>query len=141
MTKTKSNGPRDLFRSTWWSAKLPQGWTGAEDSECATFRANPPLGALQISSVRKDKADITEEELKDFAVERIPPGTQLNRVSYGRFSGFAAEYFQKGLYWREWLLGSGHLLVYATYNVALGGEDLEADKIEAILSSLVPIQV
>lgn len=139
MTKTRNSQPRRVFKSAWWSAELPQGWTGTEDSECATFRANPPIGALQISSARKDKTDVTEEEMKDFAVERIPQGIQLDKVSYGHFSGFTARYSQGGLYWREWLLKSGGLMMYATYNVAQGAEDLETDKIEDILRTLVPI--
>jgi len=139
MTKTRNSQPRRVFKSAWWCAELPQGWTGTEDSECATFRASPPLGALQISSAHKDKTDVTEEGMKDFAVERIPQGIQLDEVSYGHFSGFTAGYSQGGLYWREWLLKSGRLMVYATYNVAQGAEDLETDKIEAILRTLVPI--
>jgi hypothetical protein len=63
-------------------------------------------------------------------------GTELVKVSYGPFSGIATQYMKEGFFWREWWLASGGLMIYATYSVAQGGEDLEKDKIESILSSL-----
>lgn len=136
MTKTRNKGPIHSFKSAWWSVELPSGWIGSEDPECVTFRATPPLGALQLSAALKDGGSITEEDLQSLVKESPSPRTELVKVSYGSFFGVAIQYVKEGLFWREWWLASGRLMIYATYNVAKGGEDLEEDKIESILSSL-----
>jgi hypothetical protein len=76
--------------------------------------------------------------LRDFAEERVPEGESLLEVSYGPFSGFTVEYTKQGSFWKEWWLRSGRLMVYATYNVAEGGEALEREGVEKVLASLVP---
>ncbi|MGH9776939.1 MAG: hypothetical protein ACRD5I_00860 [Candidatus Acidiferrales bacterium] len=119
-----------------WSVELPSGWTGHAGQECATFQANPPLGALQISSARKDSAPVSDKHLKEFASERLPPGVLLKEAGYGSFSGFSAEYAKEDRFWKEWWLKSGQLMVYVTYNVVQEMKDSERDSVERILASL-----
>ncbi len=128
-----------MFRSVWWTVELPDGWSGQPDIECTTFHANPSLGALQISSARKDTAPVTGEDLKGFSKERLASGVEIEGVNYRSFSGFSAQHFDGGKFWREWWLMADHLMVYATYNVVQGAEDLERDKIESILASMAPV--
>jgi hypothetical protein len=74
--------------------------------------------------------------LEEFAQEHTARGGRLARVSYGPFSGFSVQYAKEGLFWQEWWLRSGQLMVYATYNVVEGSEQTEKNDIERILSSL-----
>jgi len=132
------SGVVNVFKSSWWSVVLPPRWVASEGPECVTLRAQPPLGALQISAARKE-TDVTDEDLHDIARESAAPGTVFNRVNYRHCSGIAALYVKQGVVWQYWWLRAGHLMVYATYNVVEGAEDLEKDKLERILASLTPV--
>jgi len=106
----------ETYDSAWWSMKIATGWHVRTDKECATFQQSPCIGAFQISSARKD-GPISSGDLKAFANEQMPHGTQLVEVSYGDFLGFTACYQREEMLWREWWLGFGPLMIYATYNV------------------------
>lgn len=126
------------FDGIWWSVELPAGWRGKPEQECATFQSMLGLGALQISSARNDAGPVTDEDLKEFAEGRLPAGIEVKVVTYGSCDGFTAEYAKEGSFWKEWWLRSGHLMVYATYNVRQGEEGLEMGDVERILRSLTP---
>jgi hypothetical protein len=137
---TRNAEPTEIFDGIWWRVRLPSGWSGHPDKECATFRARPPRGALQISSARKDEGRVTDQDLKEFAEGRVPLSTALRALTIGLFSGFSAEYSREGCFWKEWWLRSGHLMVYVTYNVEGGSEDSETAAVERIMASLEPVQ-
>jgi hypothetical protein len=80
------------YESVWWSVDLPPGWYGYADDRCSTFKANPEIGVLQISAARKSGDPVTEDELKEFALERIDAHIPLQSVTFGDFSGFTATY-------------------------------------------------
>ena len=127
------------FEAVWWSVKLPKGCSGKPDAECATLQANPALGALQISSARKETGLITDEDLHDFAKERMVSGIELREVTFGLFSGLSAQHFDDKIFCQEWWLRSEQLMVYVTYTVARGAKDMEVDQTRSILDSLAPI--
>lgn len=127
------------FNSVWWSVELPSGWSGHANEEFATFHRSPQLGVLQISSARKDSAPVTEQDLREFAQDRIPSDERVRKVSYGPFTGLAVEYAQSGLHWKERWLSCGNLLVYVTYTVDRDKEATESEDVEKILTSLLPI--
>jgi hypothetical protein len=135
-----SNGVAHVFKSAWWSINLPPGWTGIEEKECVTFRGSPSLGILQVSSARKDKGPVTDQDLREFAQSTAASNIQLHRVSYSRFSGFYAQYQKGSLFWKEWWLRSGQLMLYATYNMLQDKKELEEPIIEKIICSLQPIE-
>ena len=116
--------------------ELPPDWSGSLGGNCATLRANPPLGVLQISAARKEAGIITDEDLVQFAEDRIAPETPLNSVECGAFSGATARYRKDGLFWQEWWLKSNRLMVYVTYNVVQEHEGAEGDVIQSILATM-----
>jgi hypothetical protein len=131
----------ESFDGIWWSVEVPPGWRALRDAQCATFHRTPSIGAFQISSARKEAAPITNDDLKAFAINRIPEGAQLLRITYGQFSGFTASFRKDGSMWREWWLGAGKLMVYATYNVVADRLDAavkEQGDVESILATLKP---
>ncbi len=93
-------------------------------------------GALQISSARKDASAVTDEDLKEFASERVPSAVQLQGVSIGDFLGFAARYKREDRVWQEWWLRSGKVMVYVTYNVEEGQDTIAQEALSNILSTL-----
>ena len=131
--KTTGSALGEVYESSWWSVVLPPGWTASRENECTTFRATPPLGALQISSARKDLQPVDDNDLKEFAREHSNSAATLCDVKYGSFVGFSAERSQAGLYWKEWWLRSGRLMLYVTYNVAVPYKDSEMSLVEGIL--------
>lgn len=98
------------YESHWWSGDLPPGWTASTEGQCTTFRATPPLGALQISSARKDSGPIQDDDLKEFANERLDRDTHLSAAAFGPFSGFSSEREEGALFWKEWWLCSGRIM-------------------------------
>jgi hypothetical protein len=124
-----------IYESTWWSVKLPAGWTASSEKECVTFRATSPLGALQISSARKNAGPVQDDELIEFAKERQVSRPQLSSVTYQCFSGFMAERKIDGLAWKEWWLRSGDTMLYVSYTVVPPFTDSEMADVEAILRS------
>ena len=58
------------------------------------------------------------------------------RVEYKSFSGLSVNYAKDRLFWREWWLRAGNLMIYATYNVERGKEDIEKNDLGYIISSL-----
>jgi hypothetical protein len=74
--------------------------------------------------------------MKEFAEARLPSEAGLENVQLGCFEGFTGMYRQNELFWQEWWLRSGSLLLYATYNVVEGRQDSEQADIARILDSL-----
>jgi len=129
-----------IYRSKWWSVDLPPNWSGHPDDACSTFRAEPSLGVLQISAARKDTDPVSEDDLREFAADRIAQGASIQRASFATFSGFTASRRKNGLLWDEWWLRSGQLMVYATYNVDQKDSAAERGVVSRILSSLANLQ-
>jgi hypothetical protein len=124
------------YKASWWSVDLPTDWRGYPDAGCSTFRADPPLGVLQISAARKDAGIVTDQELKEFAESRLGREVTLRNAAFGNFAGLTAAYRKDGLFWEEWWLKAGCLMVYVTYNVVESGEAVEQAAITRILGSL-----
>jgi hypothetical protein len=75
-----------VFNSGWWSVELPNGRNCRHD-HFATFLDTPSVGALQISAARKERGAITDEDLIDFAKERIS-GVKIEKSNTFPCNGF-----------------------------------------------------
>jgi hypothetical protein len=105
------------YKSEWWSVDLPPAWFGCAGVDCTTFRAQPPVGVLQISAARNEANRVTDGDLREFAEARFAVAALSQHCAFGSFCGFTAEYRSNGLFWRERWLRSGQLMVYVTNNV------------------------
>jgi hypothetical protein len=123
------------FTSPFWSVSLPPTWQGESDPECATFVSDKRLGALQISSARKD-GGVTDDDLHDFAGEHLANGAKTKPVTAGAFTGFTFAYGDGENYWRKWFLRHGSLAVFVTYNCPVKHMHQEDPAVEAIVGSL-----
>jgi len=99
------------FDGIWWSVEVPTGWNAYRDEGCVTFQRSTAIGALQISSALNDSSLITDTDLEEFALERLPAGARLTQVTYGQFSGLTTSFQKNDSMWREWWLRSGRLMV------------------------------
>ncbi len=120
-----------------WSVSLPPHWEVYKDPECATFYADPNLGALQISSAQKDSGIVTNTDLMDFARDSVPTDIELAHVAFGNFDGLTAAYEENDIFWQKWWFRSDRLLVFATYNGPAGRTLEERVIIPKILRTLV----
>lgn len=127
------------YNSRWWSVHLPAKWQTKEDKECVTIFGEHFQSALQISSARKDSSAVTDEDIKDFANGRICDAVAFHKVDFGPFSEFYLERIENGIFWREWWLRSGHLLIYASYNVDEQFKVSETAIVDGIIKSLIPL--
>jgi hypothetical protein len=128
------------YKSAWWSVELPPNWRGYPDADCTTFRTQMfDGGALQISAARKDTGLVTDQDLQEFACDRLAAGAVFDSVRFRECSGFTTRYRKDGVSWQEWWLKSEHLMIYATYNVVPEKEYVEQDDVASILSSLASL--
>lgn len=119
---------------------MPAGWQAVENSECVTISGKNLLSAVQISAARNEAGLVTDEDLKDFAAERLGDQTSLCQINTPIFTGFYAEYIKKDTFWREWWLRSGDLMVYVTYNVDIKYRGTEMRQVDEIVRSLRPFK-
>jgi hypothetical protein len=79
------------YYSAWWEASLPPNWYGYSDDGVATFRSDDDIGALHISEALKDEP-VNDEDLREFAGDRIGGRACLVSIQLGEFDGINAEY-------------------------------------------------
>jgi hypothetical protein len=124
------------YISTWWYLDLPPDWCWQVDDSCVTFARTSEDGILQVSAARKDYGLVSDDELKGFASQRIAPNIPLESVRVGAFLGLTTRYRKDHRMWQEWWLRSGRLVIYVTYNIGLGSEQVEQDITANILLTL-----
>jgi hypothetical protein len=121
-----------LYKSAWWSLKVPAGWCGREEDACHTFESEDGVGALQVSAHRKGGAPVTDDDLREFAGE-VP----LRAVALDAVTGFRARFSDDDTFWIMWWLRAGSTLIHVTYNCALEDRNEEEETlIERSVSSL-----
>jgi hypothetical protein len=128
------------FKSHWWSVNLPADWRIVEDNECITLSGRQFSSAVQISAARKETGFITDEDLREFASERLSKKISLSKenINITTFTGLYAERIQNGVFWREWWLRSGSIMLYVTYNIEEQFREAEKFLVDEIVGSLSP---
>jgi hypothetical protein len=97
------------------------------------------VGALQISSDRKQSGDVSDEDLNAFAAEHVDAGAKLRPVQLGDFSGYHLHFGADDTYWRHWYLRHGSVALFVTYNCPPDDRGAEDGDIAIILESLKPV--
>jgi hypothetical protein len=120
------------YDSTDWSLEIPEGWRHEEDDSCTTFFHPQGLGALQISSYRKDQA-VTDDDLREFAGD-IP----LAGVSLGHLTGFRTRFAQDDTFWTKWWLRAGCQMIHVTYNCSVANRGREDEAVDSMTETLTP---
>lgn len=127
----------EIFNGEWWTVLLPTGWHAAPEEHGASFWRTPRLGTLHISSAKKSAGRVSDDDLKDFAAERLTAGHQLQRTESHAFSGFQCIRSDGTFHWNEWWLKDESLMIYANYVVPMDKTSgLEKQEVAAILESL-----
>lgn len=127
------------FRRNRWSAHLPVGWQGRNDIECATFTAEPEIGAFQISAAFK-ASTVLDDDLRDFAAEYLDAGAITHPATAGDFTGFEITFGVGKAYWRQWYLRHGKQMLFVTYNCSYKDRGIEDKAIDTILHTLKAVE-
>lgn len=126
-----------IFNGEWWSLRLPSGWRSRLEKHGASFSRAPRVGTLQVSAAVKNGGEVSDNDLLEYAAERLSAGHQLKRTRHQAFSGFKCIRTDGAVCWREWWLKHGALMIYATYVVSSDRvSEAEMAEVISILDSL-----
>ncbi len=125
------------LQQTLWSTELPDSWEVEQDEDTTILYRPDGFGSLQISALRQEQ-EVDGDFLEYLAGEHIEAGAAPEEVLCGEFSGLTLDYESENEFCSEWYLGSGTILIFATYCCALEDEGIEDDTIQAILDALKP---
>lgn len=120
------------YKSTDWSLDTAEGWMSEDGNSCTTFVHPSGVGALQVSSYRKDGV-VTDAELHEFA-GYLP----LVAMTIGQLNGFSARFSDGDTFWLKWWLRFDNQMIHATYNCPLVEGDREVRAVNSMILSLSP---
>ncbi len=126
---------KNIFESSWWSLQLPEGWEWEEDEDCVSFFSDDSVGELEVSAYQKEGAKVDDADLLEFIPEEIPVASGTP-VKIGEFTGFLISYHEDEVYWRQWWLKAGQILVYLTYNTDSADQGTKDAVTDQIVSTL-----
>jgi hypothetical protein len=129
------------FRAGSWKVDVRSPWIARDVDRCVEITQPEGTGALHISAARKE-SDVVDPDLREFASSEIPSGIAVEATAAGNFTGVTAEYvdWNTTAYWKKWWLRSGSLMLYVTYTCRRGDEEIEADDVEQMVSTLATTQ-
>lgn len=129
-----------IVQTEWWCLELPDEWSADMEDDCVTISDCDSVGSIDITVVRKDSGNVSEEELRDFSSDLLDAGERPNEVVVNEASGLLFAYDEEGHAWREWYLRKGPVLVYITYNSELENKGLDDAIVDEILGTLVILE-
>jgi hypothetical protein len=94
------------------------------------------VGALQISSYRKQRGEVSELDLREMAGGLSSDGDGFCPASAGEFVGMCCEFVSDGQHWRRWFVARGPVALHITYNCQVGEWDREREAVNRVLASL-----
>lgn len=112
-----------------WSVEINDSWIVTDHPECLTLELSDE-GALQISSAKKDSADVTDDDLQDFVDADWGPA---QKTECGDFGGILFRYTEDGDQWMRWILRNKKTVLFITYN---GSHEAAASELTAVLQVL-----
>lgn len=124
------------FHGTYWIIELLPDWVGEREEDCSTLYDPEGVGVLQISGYTKD-SEVTVEDLKDLAQEKIEAGVQLSESISGDFKGLTGIFDEEGQYWQYWYVSHKKTALFITYNCEVADREVEMDDIKIMVASLV----
>lgn len=113
---------------------LPE-WGREYEEGCLTIYHPNGVGALQISAYSKD-SEVTEEDLKDLASDRIESGAEVAPAKLGEFTGFTLAFRVDNTFWQHWYVSSFNEALFITYNCEVEDREHEISQIKDMVATL-----
>lgn len=121
--------------SKLWTARLPDDWICETQDDIEILYHPEGVGALEISASEQPET-IGDDDLKYFTSDQIEAGISIAEATCGAFTGIELLYEHETLFWHEWFLRNGKILLLATYTCPLGDEEKEEAMLDVILATL-----
>lgn len=130
--------PHPIFNDRSWELEVVAPWSVKDCEHCLEFTQPEGVGTVHISSAWKSSGFVSETETLSQVTEHCPDDAEPEKVRCGAFAGYIAEYvdWQESTYWKKWFVATGRNLLFISYNCPRGDEDLEAEDVTSLLSSL-----
>jgi hypothetical protein len=119
----------------YWELKLPDDWMCEREDDTRIVYHPDRSGTLEISASLQPEP-VGDEDLRYFASEQIEQGVAATKVACGDFSGIELIYEHDALFWREWFLRHGKILLLASYTCPPGEEEQDEAMLDIILATL-----
>lgn len=129
---------RSIFHSSLWQIAVTRLWRARDVDECVEITQPEGVGAIHISSALKRDGKVLDSEMRLNLQQQCPGDTDLEPDQFGDFIGYGGEYvdWNDSIFWKKWIVASGRVLLFITYNCKRGEEHLELPEVAQILSSL-----
>jgi len=116
-----------------WSIDILPEWENEDDPECLTIYHPNGVGALQLSSAKKQEGSVTQEDL-DFHTKQ--EWGNPSKCTFGDFAGQAYKFVSEDSFWFWWILANGSVLLRASYNCEIQDKNVEIEEINNMLKTL-----
>lgn len=118
-----------------WELQLAPSWSAQTDRDCESIVRADGLGALQISTARKD-SDVTDDDLQQFAHDEFGRDFRFTPVKLGDFVGIELRQDFEGAHWRRWFVRHRDVILFATYLCEPPDKGKEDADVDRMLSTL-----
>jgi len=125
-----------FVETQWWAIEIPEEWEAQYSEDCVSISDCDEVGCLDISALKKQQGDITEDDLRAFAGELLDKSLIPQLVECSGLSGLYFEYQEDDTAWREWYFAANDLMIYITYNCDLENKDFDVAVVDQILETL-----
>jgi hypothetical protein len=130
----------DVIETQWWTMLLPPEWSAEEDGEDILVSDVDGVGVIEVSCVKKESGDITEDDLAEFTAGVSENADKEASIETDFFQGSYFEYLEDGEWCRDWFLVSGDLLVIAGYTCLEEDKHMDDSSVDELVSCIAPIR-
>ena len=123
------------FIGSSWSIDLLPEWIGEHEEDCSTIYHPDGVGALQISSYKKDSI-VEEDDLRNLAQDHVEAGAKLSPANSGQFNGFTLAFGAEGQFWQYWYVANNNTALLLTYNCEEVDLGPERDEVKSMVGTL-----
>ena len=126
----------NVVESEWWIIDLPPEWDAEQDEDTIIISDEDGVGELAITTLEKENALVSDEELRSFAQEVVDEFGEGYPIKIGELEGYYFNYNDGDDAIRDWYLRTNSLLLLLTYSCALDNKGMDDSAIDEIISTL-----
>ena len=125
-----------VLETNWWSISLPDEWIAERDEEAIIIFDEDDVGTIQLTDLKREDGDASQEDLFELAEELIEQGIKHVPAAMGDFVGIRFEYEEDDVFVIEWFLRCEDLVLLVSYDCDLDNKAMDVGMVEDILDTL-----
>lgn len=126
-----------VLETDHWLCELPEEWSAEQEEDSVLISDEDGISTIEISTLKKESGEVSEQELKGFAAELIQNNEVTKDFQFGPFEGIGFSYSDEEGAWREWFLAHGSLMLFVTYGCLPEHRGMDDSIVEEILATLL----